>query len=76
LLELAERRLAKFRKALTANQLEQVAMLAVWNYTPHWFYAVRLRLRLLAQDERDRCDLLDGLTALADVLGLEKEPQA
>ena len=52
-------------KCLTRTERRHVANLAVFNFLPTWFYAARGIGRALAEDERERAELLAGLDAIA-----------
>ena len=61
----ARHRLDEMHRQLTPLERQAVANVAVFQFIPQWFYTVRLKLRPLASDERERPALLSGLDALA-----------
>jgi hypothetical protein len=50
---------------MTPEQRKAVADVAVYQVLPTWFFAARLKLWMLPQDERERDALVSGLDALA-----------
>jgi hypothetical protein len=69
LLAWAERRIVELNAVLDPAQRQAVANVAVFGFVPQWFYTVRLKLRPLPQDDRDRAALQSGLEVLAGVPG-------
>jgi len=68
LVELAKERLAAMDAALSPEQRQAVANVAVFGFIPPWFFVARgCGGRALATDERERAALVIGLEQLARV---------
>jgi hypothetical protein len=61
----AEQRIATVNARLTLEQRQAVANLSVYGFAPQFFFAEKLKLRALPEDERERQVLLSGLDAIA-----------
>jgi hypothetical protein len=51
---------------LDPDQRQAVANVAVFGFVPQWFFTIRLKLRPLPSDARERRALLEGLDALGE----------
>jgi hypothetical protein len=61
----ARKRIDAWNARLDPDQRQAVANVSVFSFLPQWFVTLRLKLRPLPSDERERQALLSGLDAIA-----------